>query len=77
MKKRLAYTGYIIGVTVLCLYFLFPSEAVTSYINYKINKISPDVKWTFQGLKPGFPPGLSSDSLEVFRWDKKIVRWIR
>jgi len=73
MKKRLAYTGYIIGVTVLCLYFLFPGDAVTSYINYKINKISPDVKWTFQGLKPGFPPGFSLDSLEVFRRDKQLV----
>ncbi|MFZ2631003.1 MAG: type II secretion system protein GspN [Desulfosalsimonadaceae bacterium] len=73
MKKRLAYTGYIIGVTVLCLYFLFPSDAVTSYINYKINKISPDVTWTLQGLRPGFPPGLSADTVEVFRGDKKMA----
>jgi len=73
MKKRLAYTGYIIGVTVLCLYFLFPSNAVTSYINYRINSMSPDVKCTVQGLKPSFPLGLSLDSLEVFRQDKKIA----
>ncbi|MDA8405103.1 MAG: type II secretion system protein GspN [Desulfobacteraceae bacterium] len=73
MKKRLAYAGYIIGVTVLCLYFLFPSDAVTSYINYKINSISPDVKWTLHGVKPAFPPGLSSDLLEVSLGGKKII----
>ena len=73
MKKRLAYTGYIIGVTVLCLYFLFPSDAVTSYINYKINSISPDLKWTLHGVKPAFPPGLSSDLMEVSLGGKKII----
>jgi len=74
MKKKLAYTGYIIGVTVLCLYFLFPADDVTSYVNYKINAISPNVKWTLQGLKPGFPPGVTLESLEASRGDKKLVR---
>jgi len=35
--------------------------------------MSPDVKFTVQGLKPGFPLGLSLDALEVFRQDKKIA----
>jgi len=74
MKKKLAYTGYIIIVTALCLYLLFPADDVTSYINYKINAISPNVKWTLQGLKPVFPPGVTLDALEASRGEKQIVR---
>jgi type II secretion system protein N len=74
MKKKLAYTGYIIGVLVLCLYFMFPADDVTAYINYKINAISPNVKWTLQGLKPAFPPGVTLASLEASRGAEKLVR---
>lgn len=74
MKKKLAYAGYIIGVTVFCLYFLFPSEAVTSYVNYRMNAVSPGVKWQWQGVKPHFPPGLSADFLELSQKDRKVIR---
>lgn len=74
MKKKLAYTGYVIGVTVLCLYLLFPTEAVTSYINYKINAMSPDLKWSLQGLKPDFPLGLSAGQMELFQKEKKMIQ---
>lgn len=74
MKKKLALTGYIIGVTLLCLYVLFPKEAVTTYLNYRISALSPDFQWTLSGVKPAFPPGIFMDSLSVSHKETKLIQ---
>lgn len=58
MQKKIAYAGYFIIITVVFLYYLFPGDAVTAYINYKINNMSPDVRISISGLQPDFPPGV-------------------
>ncbi|MBC2715529.1 MAG: type II secretion system protein GspN [Desulfobacteraceae bacterium] len=73
MKKRIAYTGYIIIVTVFFLYYLFPCVAVTSYINYQINSMSPGVKLSIKELKPSFPPGMKFFTLDLMHRNKNII----
>jgi len=58
MKKKILYPGYIVIVTVFFLYYLFPGDAVTSYINYQMNSMSPDIQLSIKELKPAFPPGM-------------------
>jgi type II secretion system protein N len=58
MQKKLLYTGYIVIVTIFFLYYLFPKDAVTSFINHKINSISPDIGISIREMKPDFPPGV-------------------
>ncbi len=58
MKKKIAYSGYIIIVMVFFLYYLFPGDAVTAYINYQIKHKSPGVQLSIMELKPSFPPGI-------------------
>ena len=73
MKKKIVYTGYITIVTVFFLYYLFPGDAVTSYINYKINSMSPDVKLSIKELKPSFPPGIKLFATDLLRRNQTII----
>ena len=73
MKKRLAYTAYIVLVTVFFLYYLFPGDAVTSYINYEINKQSPEVQVSIKKLRPEFPPGIQLVGTDLMLRNQALV----
>ena len=73
MKKKIAYTAYIIAITVFFLYTLFPGDAVTAYINHQINKMYPGMTLSIQNLKPGFPAGLKLSALDVSHRNQPLV----
>jgi type II secretion system protein N len=73
MKKRIVYPGYIIIVTVFFLYYLFPGDAVTAYINYQINNMSPDVQLSIKDLKPSFPPGMKLVSPNLLNRNQPLI----
>jgi type II secretion system protein N len=73
MKKRIVYPGYIIIVTVFFLYYLFPGDAVTAYINYQINNMSPDVQLSIREIKPVFPPGMKLIAPNLIRQNQSVI----
>ncbi len=73
MKKRIVYPGYIIIVAVFFLYYLFPGDAVTSYINYQINSMSPDIQLSIKELKPAFPPGMKLIAPDLLSRNQNII----
>jgi len=73
MKKWVVVTGYIVFVILISLYYLFPTEAVTSYINYKLAGFLPQFNLTIQQVRPSFPPGLKMSSVLVYRQGKEFV----
>jgi len=73
MKKKFVYSGYIIIITVFFLYYLFPGDAVTSYINYQINTMSPDVQLSIKELKPIFPPGMKLIAPDLLHLNQLII----
>ncbi len=73
MKKRIVYPGYIIIVTVFFLYYLFPGDAVTAYINYQINSMSPEIQLSIKELKPAFPPGMKLIAPDLLRQNQPII----
>jgi type II secretion system protein N len=73
MKNRIVYSGYIIIVTVIFLYYLFPGDAVTAYINFKINSMSPEVQLSIKELKPAFPPGMKLVRPDLLRQNQPII----
>ena len=79
MQKKIAYSGYFIIITLVFLYFLFPGDAVTSYINYKINNMSPDVRISISGLQPDFPPGIKLLGPDVIYRNQPLAGadWLR
>lgn len=74
IKKIVAYTLYIIGITAFFLYILFPANTVKTYIEYKIADLSPGVSIDIAAINPGFPPGLSFSDADILYRDEPAVR---
>jgi type II secretion system protein N len=73
MKKWLLYSIYIIAVTGFFLYYLFPSEEVKKYAEFKISNTNPDMRVSIGKIKPVFPPGLGFYTVKLFREDNQLV----
>lgn len=72
MKKWIIYTAYILAVTIFFLYYLFPSDALTSYINSKLADSLPGFRLSVKQIRPTFPPGLNLKIPLLFRGEKQI-----
>lgn len=73
MKKWLLYSIYIIAVTGFFLYYLFPSEEVKKYAEFKISNANPDMRVSIDRIKPAFPPGLGFYTVKLFREDNQLL----
>ena len=65
-KKRLLYFIYIIAITALSIYYLFPSDAVKKYIAFNFNKANPDFHISIDFIKPALPPGLALYNISLY-----------
>ena len=65
-KKRLLYFIYIIAITALFIYYLFPSDAVKRYIAFNFNKANPNFNIKIDFIKPAFPPGLTLYNVSLY-----------
>jgi type II secretion system protein N len=72
-KKTLLYTAYIIGITVIFLYYLFPSDAVRDYVVYKITRGNPGVSVTIDRVSPVLPPGIKLHDVGIAHGNRAIV----
>jgi type II secretion system protein N len=72
MKKWIAVTGYIIIITFIFLYYLFPTEAVTAYINYRLTGTMPGLHLEIDQIRPAFPPGVNLRSTRLYRQEKEL-----
>ena len=72
-KKTILYTAYIIGITIFFLWFLFPSDALKSYLAYRLTQGRPDVTVTIDRLKPILPPGIDLQHVVVARQRMTLV----
>ena len=73
MKKWIAYIGYITTVTMIFLYYLFPSHAVKTYINYHVSRAWPQLQLTASEAVPAFPPGLKLIRPVLYRDQQAIA----
>jgi type II secretion system protein N len=73
MKKWMIYTLYTAAVTLVFLYYLFPTEAVTAYINHRISKSMPGLQVSADRIRPSFPPGLKFNTLVLLDADRPII----
>jgi type II secretion system protein N len=74
MKKWIAFTGYIIFVTLVFLYYLFPTEAMTAYVNYRLADFLPEFHLTVGQMRPSFPPGLKLNSAQLYRKNSELIK---
>ena len=72
-KKTLLYTAYIIGITVIFLYYLFPSEAVRDYVVYKIARVNPGISVTIDRVSPVLPPGIKLHAVGIAHGNQALI----
>ena len=64
---------YIIVVTALFIYYLFPSDAVKKYIAFNLNRANPELNITIDNIKPVFPPGLRLYNVSLYRLSNLLL----
>jgi len=57
-KKWLGYTLYVVLVTVILLYFLFPAQAVEEFMDSSVSRINPEFVFKAEKLRPWIPAGI-------------------
>lgn len=79
MKKWLLYSLYIIAVSVLFIYWLFPSDTIKNYIVLKAGEANPDLTITMDRIKPNFPPGLKFYDVSLSNKENPVIdaEWIK
>jgi type II secretion system protein N len=70
--KRLLYILYIVTVTVVFLYFLFPSETVKRYVSAEISRSSPELTVAIDRVNLSFPPGILLNRVGVRLGDEAL-----
>ena len=72
-KKSLLYAIYIIGVTGIFLYYLFPSDSLKAYLAYRLSQGNPDVTVTIDRVGPVIPPGIGLYNVGILHQNQALV----
>jgi len=72
-KKSIFYTIYIIAITGIFLYFLFPADTLKTYLAYRLSQGDPDVTITIDRVSPVIPPGISLYNVAIKHQNKELV----
>ena len=71
--KWLLCSIYIIVITALFIYYLFPSDAVKKYIAFNLNRANPELNITIDNIKPVLPPGLRLYNVSLYRLSNLLM----
>ncbi len=72
-KKSILYAIYIICVTGIFLYYLFPSNALKAYLAFRLAQGNPDVTVTIDRVSPAIPPGISLYNVGILYQNQAMV----
>ena len=72
-KKSIFYTIYLIAITGIFLYYLFPSDTLKTYLAYRLSQGNPNVTVTIDRVSPAIPPGISLYNVGIAHQNKALV----
>ena len=72
-KKSIYYAIYIIAITGIFLYYLFPSDTLKTYLAYRLSQGNPDVTVTIDRVSPVIPPGISLYNVGIVHQNKALI----
>jgi len=64
-RTWILYSGYILALTAVFLYCLFPTETLSRFLEGRAGDAIPGCQLTFGSVKPVFPPGLKLEEIAV------------
>ena len=65
-NKWLGYTLYVVLITVLLLYYLFPAQAVEKFIDNSVSRINQEFAFKAEKVGPWIPAGLQITAGEIY-----------
>ncbi|MEJ2284205.1 MAG: type II secretion system protein GspN [Desulfobacterales bacterium] len=71
-KKALIYAAYILGITLIFLYFLFPSDTVKDYVVYQLRGANPEFGISIERVSPVIPPGIKLHAVGISRGNQAL-----
>ena len=71
-RNRILIGTYIIVITFIFLYLLFPADTVRAYLSYQLSQIHPAVKVEIERVNPAFPPGLKLDNVSFYQGHTRL-----
>jgi type II secretion system protein N len=72
-NKSLLYTIYIIGITGVFLYYLFPSDTLKTYLAYRLSQGNPDITVTIDRVSPVLPPGINLHEVGIVYQNEALI----
>jgi type II secretion system protein N len=69
-KKWLGYFFYVVLVTIVLLYVLFPAEKVEKFIDSSVSRIEPGLSFGAARIRPWLPAGLHFVESRIYARDK-------
>ena len=71
--KSLLYTAYIIAITGIFLYYLFPSDTLKKYLEYRLSEGNPDIAVSIDRVGPAFPPGIKLHEVGIAHLNESLI----
>ena len=65
-KKWFGYALYVVLVTIILLYFLFPAQPVEELLNNSVSRISPEFSFKAEKIRPGIPAGVKITAGKIY-----------
>ena len=72
-KQLLLYAIYIIGITGFFLYYLFPSNTLKSYLEYRLSQGNPNITVTIDRVSPVLPPGINLHEVDIVHHNEALI----
>lgn len=65
-KKWLGYALYVVLVTAMLLYYLFPAQAVEEFLDNSVSRINPEFAFKAEKIRPWIPAGLRITAGKIY-----------
>ena len=72
-KASLLYSVYIIAITGVFLYYLFPSDTMKTYLAYRLSQGNPDITVTIDRVNPVLPPGINLHDVGIVHQNEALI----
>ena len=74
-KTTLSYTGYIIGITLFFLWYLFPSDTLKDYLAHRLSQGNSNVAVTIDRVSPVLPPGIALHAVDFSHQNRSLIEF--
>lgn len=73
LRKCFLYALYVLVLVVGFGYYLFPSDAIRGWLEFRFGEAFPEFRISIRDLSPDFPPGLAMRGVRIFYKNREVA----